>query len=210
MQRDASQKQSRRVRMSKPVGRPAGRHLVLQGPPESRHQRVDAAWPPRGEQLAAGHVDEHQRSVHVTQDHVGARIAELPQVLAVEPVHAVGHVDPPRQTALDPLAVRMLAGDDVDVRRVAPARDPITVQQPERLAKTHAAALEQLEQQPVANRPDVLAARRVQTGARVLDQRHLPRREDRRDLPSRRPHPHRLGRSPAPSGHMLEQRPELR
>ena len=34
------------------------------GSAQSRHQRIDAAWPPRIEQLAAGHVDEHQRSVH--------------------------------------------------------------------------------------------------------------------------------------------------
>ena len=57
--------------------------------------------------------------------------------------------------------------------------------------------------------PTYSPARRVHVRARVLDQRHLPRREDRRDLPSRWPHPHRLGRAPAPSGHVLKQRPEL-
>ena len=58
----------------------------------------------------------------------------------------------------------MLAGHDLDKRRLAPADVPVGVRQAQRLAQAHAGLRQRLKQQPVAQRPPPLAPLALEAG----------------------------------------------
>ena len=123
------------MRMTHPVRRPGSRDLPGQVPAQPRHQVIDAAGPPRREPGAAAQVHEHRGGVQVRDRQVGAGLAELPRVLPVKGIEVVSDEHPPVALPFDPHPVRVLAGNDLDERRVAAARVPVPVLQAQGLAQ---------------------------------------------------------------------------
>ena len=119
MLRDPRHQQRRRVRVPQPVRRERRRHPALELTAQPADLPRDRLRPHRRKPRLAREVDEHPPTVQIADRDIRARVAQPPQVLAVEPVKLIGDVDPPEAAVLDPQPVRViLARNDLDERRV--------------------------------------------------------------------------------------------
>src|SRR5947209_2739798 len=118
--------------VAEPVGCPSLGQVPCEFTAEPGHQVIDAVGLPRGEARLAVEVDEDAGGVEVVGGQVRAELAEVPYVLAVEPVDLVGDVEPP-VAALGPHLLPLLTRDDLDERGVTAAGAPVTVLQPQLL-----------------------------------------------------------------------------
>ena len=105
-----------------PVRGPRRRDLPGQVPAQPPDQVIDAFGAPwRSNRVPPARFTKTGAASKVRHRQVGARLAQLPQVLPVEPVQLIGDEHPPEGPALDPDPVRMLAGNHLDERGVAAA-----------------------------------------------------------------------------------------
>src|SRR6266478_5701726 len=123
--------------MAHPVWRPRRRDLPGKLATQPSYQVIDRLRSPRGEARSTLEVDEHVAGVEVVAGQIGASLAQLPDVLAVEPVQFVGDIQPP-VAALGPHRVWMLTRHDLQVRGVAAPGVPVPMLQPESLAQPNA------------------------------------------------------------------------
>lgn len=189
-----------------PVRRPALRDLPGELAAEPVHKVVDAVGLPRGETGLALQVDEDARGIEVVGDQVGSGLAQLPDVLAVEPVDLVGDIQAPI-AALGADLMLVLTRDDLDERGVAPAGMPVAVLQPERLAQAESGLGQQGPQQPVAYRPPPLTGLVIPVRAGTADPVDLPRSKCGRGCGPFLPDTDRGPPTTLASGDVLQERP---
>jgi len=156
--------------------------------------------------LPAGQVHEHVHGVHVGHGQVSAGVAQLPQVLPIEPVQVIGDEHPPVRPALDPDPVRVVAGHHLDERGVTAAGAPVAVLQPERFPQAKASLGKKRPQQAVPHPARPLPVHRIKPRARIADRLDLPGSEHRRRHVPRCPHPNHRPLPTLLTGHVLQHR----
>ena len=207
MHRDPRQQQCRGMRMPQPVRRPRCGNLAGQLPAQPGHQVIHALRPPRRETAPAGQVHKHRRLIQIRKPGIRARLAQLPQVLAIQPVQLIGDEHAPIMPALHPRPGRVvIARDHLHERGVTAAGMPVPVLQPQRLAQPQARLRQKRPQQPVPHPALPAPGRRIEPRARVADLLDLAGRQHRRRGPAGPAHRDHRAAAPAAAGHMLQHR----
>jgi len=189
---------SRGVRVTEPMRRPVIRRRRAQVPFDRRHPVIDGGrhqWCP-GRTPHEVHEDvpvlEAARAASATIKRssglIDAGVAQLPHVVAVEPLQHVGDVQSARLLVLHAETGRMvLARHNVDEGHAATAQMPVAMLQRQTLAEPHPGLGQRFEQQPIPHRAGPLVA--VTSAAVVEDRRDLIRCEHRHPMRCP-PHPH--------------------
>ena len=126
---DTSQQQRAGMRVAKPVRRPIGGHRASEVSLHGGDEVVDGLRPQRRQPLTAVQVDEYPPVLQI-YGAVGVGVAELPDVLAVQPLQLVTDVDLPVTAVLRPNSGGMiLAGHYLNKRRATLSDVPVAVPQ---------------------------------------------------------------------------------